>query len=427
MALATEKVDVTFNAWWKVYGSKPETVQKALDKTRQQIGPPMPAGYVPPPLRVKAPAAAAPTPPTVSRISLMTDGFAKVLGWDDVIGLATNDINIEIEATGGTPPATPVRVEVTSWLPNGSSTAGTIKTALQWDVPPAPVPAPAVGTLYRLTKKIGDAGAFLSQSGGQDVVTIARDGGTSDGKFRTELGWTVRGIGTQPKALGVSTGDEGKGRPDDLTLLKAAGVEILKVGLPAGAPAAGSVSVQRLIRKPCRVVYYSGHGLSRFGKNCLGIQTGPLTYECTAKPPDLTAAWTLPDCQNLDYFVIAGCSVLRYQPGTTDPRDVIGLAWSKLLLGKGGPLVALLGYSESAPSDETAGDDLARELATSIVAGKTDHDLVVEWLSINGRRKAWNAVAMDSKGYWWIEPRRFLRMSESFDPFKDIKGPRAIP
>lgn len=54
-SLSTATVDVTFNAWWKHYGGTPETIQKALEKTKQQIGPPMPPGYVPPPLRSKAP------------------------------------------------------------------------------------------------------------------------------------------------------------------------------------------------------------------------------------------------------------------------------------------------------------------------------------------------------------------------------------
>jgi hypothetical protein len=52
--LATAIVDVTFHAWWKVYGRKPETIQKALDRSRQQIGPPMSPDYVPPPWRSKA-------------------------------------------------------------------------------------------------------------------------------------------------------------------------------------------------------------------------------------------------------------------------------------------------------------------------------------------------------------------------------------
>lgn len=73
--LSTATVDATFNAWWKHYGGTPETIQKALEKTKQQIGPPMPPGYVPPPLRSKAPTTAAPPPPpSVSRTCAMPAG-----------------------------------------------------------------------------------------------------------------------------------------------------------------------------------------------------------------------------------------------------------------------------------------------------------------------------------------------------------------
>src|SRR5262245_9070378 len=54
--IPTYRVDITFNSWWNVYGNKRETVQRALDETRAQIGPPMRPDYVPPPWR-KAPAA----------------------------------------------------------------------------------------------------------------------------------------------------------------------------------------------------------------------------------------------------------------------------------------------------------------------------------------------------------------------------------
>jgi hypothetical protein len=363
---------------------------------------------------------------TIDRISLMTDGFTKALGWDDVIGLAAKDINIEIAASGVIA-SIPIGVEVTSKLPNGSSMAGTIKTAVKWDVQPSLVAAPTAGqTLFRLTKTIADAGAFMGQTGDKDMATIVRDGGTSDALFRSAVGWTTRGIATQATSVGPSTGNESGGVPDALTLLKAAGVEVLEVAVASGTSGGPSGSVRRLIRKPCRVVYYSGHGLTN--GNCLGIQTGTVSYQCWATAPDLTATWTVPACNNFDYFVIAGCSLLRYRPAAgAAPGETIGLDWSKLLAAKGGPLLAMFGYADSAPSDKSAGDALASEFGKVIAGGKSGHDLVEEWLTFNGVRKAWNAVAMDAKGYWWIEPRRWLGMSESFDRLQDIKGPRAIP
>jgi hypothetical protein len=61
--LDTATVDATFMAWWQQYGKKPETIQKALAKTKAQIGPPMPPGYIPSPLRRLA-AALAPKKPS---------------------------------------------------------------------------------------------------------------------------------------------------------------------------------------------------------------------------------------------------------------------------------------------------------------------------------------------------------------------------
>lgn len=49
--LPTERVDITFNAWWTKYGRTPANIPRALARTRAQIGPPVPPDYVPPPHR----------------------------------------------------------------------------------------------------------------------------------------------------------------------------------------------------------------------------------------------------------------------------------------------------------------------------------------------------------------------------------------
>lgn len=56
--ISRSRIDVTFNAWWQVYGNKPTTISRALERTAAQIGPPMDPSYVPPPLRRSARAAA---------------------------------------------------------------------------------------------------------------------------------------------------------------------------------------------------------------------------------------------------------------------------------------------------------------------------------------------------------------------------------
>lgn len=59
--LSQALVDVTFNAWWTTYGRRPDTVQRALHKTIDQINGeavrrpngPFPPSYQPPPWRKK--------------------------------------------------------------------------------------------------------------------------------------------------------------------------------------------------------------------------------------------------------------------------------------------------------------------------------------------------------------------------------------
>ena len=40
MSISDQAVDVTFNAWWKEFGGTYESIPRALERTRQQIGAP---------------------------------------------------------------------------------------------------------------------------------------------------------------------------------------------------------------------------------------------------------------------------------------------------------------------------------------------------------------------------------------------------
>lgn len=369
-------------------------------------------------------------PVTIERVSLMTDGFVRQLTWKDVIGLSVTgtsiaNINIEIETSGVNTSMPPIKVQVTSRLANAEAGPGTITTPLLWDVPQSgPIPGNIDRCLFRISQPIASAGLFLASRQNPDVATIVRVGGTSDASFRTALKAIPRGRSTQPARQGVSTEDETQQAPDALQLLQAAGVEVLTIEVAAqpGWPLNAS-RTSRLIRHPARVVYYSGHGLSV--NNCLGIETGPHQYACWAGPGDLTSTWKLPECLNLDIFVIAGCSLLKIDTSSPAAPTGIGLQWAPLLTSKGGPLLVLLGYAASAPSDDTAGNAIASEMGARLAQGTTS--AVQDWLAINGRRKAWNAVGIDNRGYWWMEPRPgTLFGHKDFEP-QDIRGPVALP
>jgi hypothetical protein len=106
------------------------------------------------------------------------------------------------------------------------------------------------------------------------------------------------------------------------------------------------------------------------------------------------------------------------------------LAWAKLLTTKGGPLIAILGYAGSAPSDKAGGDLIATEMGQRIAAGSKNW--VQDWLKVNGNNRAWNAAGMDKSGFWWLSPSTTGQIARktglSTAPAAyTIKGPIPIP
>lgn len=82
--LDTAAVDVTFNAWWVVYGRRPSSVHLALQETKDQIQGPMPPNYVPPPWRKNARASVlssknGPTPREIERARQMAGAGRRML------------------------------------------------------------------------------------------------------------------------------------------------------------------------------------------------------------------------------------------------------------------------------------------------------------------------------------------------------------
>ncbi|WP_328520477.1 FAD-dependent oxidoreductase [Kribbella sp. NBC_00359] len=333
-------------------------------------------------------------------------GAGTPLRWDEVLGLDTRTVDV-LATASGLPAATmppEITVELKSRPPNREAGAGTVATPVSWTIPlEGPDPANPSRLRYRGSRTVSSLGPLLAvDSSMTEVTTVVRAGGTSDAAFRSALGATVRGIATQPQTLGTSTGDETREVPDARALFRAGGVEVLELTVRPRTTWQTGRPVRRLVRSPADIFYYSGHGLSASGM--LAIETTGAacgssgTYVDWLGPTELAAAW--PASLDLDLLIIAGCSVLRIDTSKSPPTGP-GLAWSRLLNSRGGPLIALLGYQGQAPCDSPNGDAVAAAMAAKLKSGSADY--VRDWLTVNGDSNANNAIAMDSRGLWTIE------------------------
>lgn len=355
--------------------------------------------------------------PTVEAIELLDDGLTRPLGWDDVIGLDVNAVNLRVTASGLPDAVMPAEIEVlvSSHPPNGDAAPATLSSPVPLRLPRLPA-APGPGRAgYGLSRTPGDLGPFLAvETRRREVATVVRQPdhlgpGTSDRAFVSALGWAPRGRGTVPGTRTGSTGTPTGEVPDARQLFLAAGVEVLEVTvLPLPGLRVTASPARALIRSPADVFYYSGHGSS--AQNCLLFEPVLREASCWLKPADLLPHWRSP--LDLDVLIIAGCSVLRVDFPLVGSPSGNGLAWAPLLTGQGGPLAAILGYGGSAPSDARGGDDIARAMGARLAGGS--RDFARDWMEVNEARRAWNAVALDTRGYW------------DFTAFHNIRGPRAL-
>lgn len=355
---------------------------------------------------------------TVETLAIMDDAFARDLGWDDVIGLDVARLNVRLRASGLPDAVMPgeIALFVASRPPNGDS--GTATLAGKTLNVARSGPAPSGGLEYRLSVTPADLGDFLAvETRRGEVATVVRIGGTSDAEFRTALGWAPRGRGTQPATASAGTGDAASERPDARKLFLAGGAEVLEARVfpqPGLRDTAGRKVA--LIRSPADVFYYSGHGLG--ASNCLAVETAPHTYACWLRPADLLPHWT--SSMDLDVLILAGCSVLHVELSGSSASGP-GAEWAKLLRTKGGPLTALLGYEASAPLDRPNGDAIARDMGARLAAGS--RRFARDWMEVNAAHRAWNAVAIDTSGYWDFDCFRSLHTCD----LGDLRGPRPLP
>ncbi len=135
---------------------------------------------------------------TVEQVSFV--GSSGPLRWDQVIGLDTPTVDVELFASGLPAATMPVSIEVrlASRPPNLTSGAATLATPVSWAVTRIGAgPDNPARQLYQASRPLGAVGDFLgAQRGVAEVATVVRRKGTSDSEFRKALRATCRGIAT---------------------------------------------------------------------------------------------------------------------------------------------------------------------------------------------------------------------------------------
>ncbi len=356
------------------------------------------------------------------------------LEWDDIIGLDPRSakfqwidgINIRVRASGAPtvwvipgqgkvyvmPPE--LQVRLSSRSPVTAAASATIRGLKVLTVTRSESFRPdstTVGsvtlrssTSYHRSLPLKDAGPFLtSRSEYREATVVDAEGGRTGVSFAAALGWPTRGVSDLVPGESLES-------PDAQRLLHAGGVELLEVDVPASLRG-GRVtkSVKRLIRKPADVLYYTG----------ISNKEGDLATDWTKGGvllDDLLRYWGERQPMNLKVAILACSWVL----GIPVSRDITlggpGKKWAKLLKSKGGPLTAILGYRDEAPTDKHVRMDIARAMGARIARGMSDDKWVQAWLEINGDhsgKNTWNAVGLDQKGYWAIAERsKWSRMHD---------------
>ena len=195
---------------------------------------------------------------------------------------------------------------------------------------------------------------------------------------------------------GRARDDKGQWKMKTLTLatllrfLQAAGVEKIKVFDPHSRK-----EHELPVKNQADILYYSGHGSSA---------TGGL-LSCLDKCPVLVfdIAPSVNWKEDLDYFIIAGCSVLK-----PDPTN--GFAWGNATL-KQGILKGLCGYHGLAPSDKGGASVRIAERFTQLMTTEqpnnydgTGHRVLNAWLQAN-REKHSLGIAYNRDCYWIVKEK----------------------
>jgi hypothetical protein len=360
---------------------------------------------------------------TVVDVSFMTNDWEdEIERGMDIINLpdvpGATDLNILVKVAGSPAPPS-LRVSVDTYEPgNRVIGKGSVLHYRDVELPQArpedlPFRLPANVTAYR--KTLTDLEDFMLDSDGrQEVVTVARAGGTSDAFFRAPLlrnGWVSRGVGQQPKNGLFDLGNEHRQEPSSLRLFQSGGVEVVEVGVkPQNGLVLKKAKNWAFLRSAADVFYYSGHGAYWDGNLITP------SHDDWMSPETLLAYWrpqkqSTKGAWDLDVLIIAGCSVLYIDFDNPTNKYSHGRQWAELLTDRGGPLVALLGYGAGkeappsprggkAPADSDgkghqAGNTIAQKMAQAIAGGLEYKDYVSKWLEVHRGAGIFTAIGID--------------------------------
>ena len=376
----------------------------------------------------------------------------------DVLGMGVDKLNarVEIDATTGSiPDEIPIEVRVLE--PSlRRAVMSSMNTALK-------LTAHKTGTrTYLLSVPLSDLGKLMKAGDSlKEVATVVRDGGTSSRIFRSKLagaGWAIRGFGKQAaEGKSGATGNVMDEQPDAMTLFLAGGVELVEVKVPASPQfkVGPQATTWVFIRSPADVFFYSGHG---GWWNCNLLREDPTSgattgYPLWLSPETLLEAWkkqtditTSP--MDLDVLIINGCGVLGHFGRSTasEANDhaksmpPCAHRWEELLTSRKGPLLAILGYRDTAPLDSGGGDTVALEMAQAMIdtLGNNWAAYARKWIEINAKYpQTRTAAAIDNAGYWYVNQKwaagshtHAARTLSSYDPSKPegtVMGPVQLP
>lgn len=332
-------------------------------------------------------------PVDLTDIEIYSDDWSRALTWDDIVGLGGTDnkwiqqLNIQATVWGGSYNFMPDQFPLEA---NGTR-AGRPIPQKTWLLSkgPAPTDPTNLWITYRKSDSVNAMG-FTSQNKSQGDASITRSNIDVDLELNGG-NWADRG-----RAMQGQNGAKGYDTPDPMRLLDAGGVEVLSLISPL-SKFQPRTSPKWLLRSPASVFLYAGDANTA---GCLAWKSN-----CWAAPDRVLSKWR--SNSGMTALILVAPNILQMNVANGFAMGGPGAKWALLLKAKAGPLSTILGYRDAAPSLNDVGAEIAKNMGAKIAGGLRDDEWAQAWLTVNGDhpgQNTWNAVAMDSKGYWWIEP-----------------------